>query len=362
MAFFMHDLFSKVEITMYNPITTAQDALSKVNNLIPKDILDLSKYRKNSHKFPAMNQNKSMFAYKSKTEIDNLLDLPVAYVNSIEHQSKEIIQDLTAVLVFLRDKHQLLLSPSTYLYYLDQLQNIRKLTVDEQLKAYSKGYAKVALPLCNDISDDKLLEVVNSPAYRRLAMSNEQSLSPNGDSVDDVFKVLVAPYIDHLKYLEKMDTQENDLARLVSYKAENKRISHKVYHYLYLSDDIAINLNTISLSIIKKELCNVDFIEVTGTIESSSSSLSDCSFVNCRINDSYFDGVDFHKTSIERTVFTDTRFSDTDFAGLTNTESAIFINCNICASKVLDCKALFIDCEFIECETANLNIVNRQDA
>lgn len=313
--------------------------LRQLPNLAANELIGLLDYLSSERKANKVNLD-TVFSNKSKEQIIEMIVLGSdGNDGTWGEKGRYLISLLTDLLSFYRDCEEVILSPSLYLQFLE-LEKLQELAND---KAYNKEHEALLQPLREFIS----------------TMTRD---SKGEEHTNERFGYIAMQLVKNLTYLESIKVPKSMANRVAIQKAWHMRIANADYSYTHISQDKLLDLKDNGIALIYKHIKQSSFLGAVGSIESQHTIFEDCNFKSAKLHHSSFEWTTFINTSIEKATFNDCRIFDVDFAGMTDTDSAVFINCRLCLCKILDCKALFIDCDFDECELADdLRIINNKD-
>lgn len=324
---------------IYNTAKNIYAKLSQMPSMAANELSGLLTYLSSEREANKANLE-TVFSYKSKEQIIEMIVLGSDnHADTWGEKGRHLIALLTDILSFYRDQDEVILTPSLYLQYLD-------------LK--------------------KLQELVN---YKRSSQQHEALLHPlreflyamtrgsKGDEhTDERFSSITMQLIKNLTYLESINVPKSMANRAAIQKTRHLRIANADYSFTHISQNRLLDLKDDAIALVYKHIKQSSFLGVVGSIDAQYTIFEDCNFKRAKLHHSSFEWTKFINTSIEKATFNDCRIFDVDFAGMTDTDSAVFINCQFCLCKILDCKALFIDCDFDECELSDdLRIINNKD-
>lgn len=313
--------------------------LRQLPNLAANELIGLLDYLSSEREANKVNLD-TVFSNKSKEQIVEMIVLG-SDINDDTwgEKGRYLISLLTDILVFYRDRDKVILSPSLYLQYLE----LNKLQELANHHAYNKEH-------------DELLHALREFLY---GMTRD---SKSEEHTNEQFGFIVMQLIRNLTHLESIKVPNSMANRVAIQKAWHMRIANADYSFTHISQDRLLDLVHNGIALVYKHIKQSSFLGAVGSIDAQYTVFEDCNFKNAKFYHSSFEWTKFIDSSIEKATFNDCRIFDVDFAGMTDTDSAVFINCRLCLCKILDCKALFIDCDFDECELADdLRIINNKD-
>ena len=313
--------------------------LRQLPNLAANELIGLLNYLSSEREANKVNLD-TVFSHKSKEQIIEMIVLGSDINDGTwGEKGRHLISLLTDLLSFHQEQDEVILSPSLYLQYLE----LNKLQELSNYKAYNKEH-------------DELLHALREFLY---VMTRD---SKSEEHTNEQFGFIVMQLIRNLTHLESIKVPKSMANRVAIQKAWHMRIANADYSYTHISQDRLLDLVHNGIALVYKHIKQSSFLGAVGSIDAQYTIFEDCDFKNAKFYHSSFEWTTFINTSIEKATFNDCRIFDVDFAGMTNTDSAVFINCRLCLCKILDCKALFIDCDFDECELADdLRIINNED-
>lgn len=314
--------------------------LRQLPNLAANELIGLLDYLSSERKANKVNLD-TVFSNKSKEQIVEMIVLGSDINDGTwGEKGRHLISLLTDLLSFHRDCEEVILSPSLYLQFLE-LKKLKELAND---KAYNKEHEALLQPL------REFLYVMTRD-------------SKSEEHTNEQFGFIVMQLIRNLTHLESIKVPNSMANRVAIQKAWHIRIANADYSYTHISQDRLLDLVHNGITLVYKHIKQSSFLGAVGSIDAQYTVFEDCDFKNAKFYHSSFEWTKFIDSSIEKATFNDCRIFDVDFAGMTDTDSAVFINCRLCLCKILDCKALFIDCDFDECELADdLRIINNKDS
>lgn len=324
---------------IYNTAKNTYAKLSQLPSMAANELSGLLTYLSSEREASKANLE-TVFSYKSKEQIIEMIVLGSDnHANSWGEKGRHLISLLTDILVFYRDRDKVILSPSLYLQFLE----LKKLQELSNYKAYNKEH-------------DELLHALREFLYGMTKNSKGE------ECTDEQFGFIAMQLIRNLTYLESIKVPNSMANRVAIQKAWHMRIANADYSFTHISQDHLLDLVHNGIALIYKHIKQSSFLGVVAAIDAQHTIFEDCNFKRAKLHHSSFEWTKFINTSIEKATFNDCRIFDVDFAGMTDTDSAVFINCQFCLCKILDCKALFIDCDFDECELSDdLRIINNKD-
>lgn len=313
--------------------------LCQLPNVAANELIGLLNYLSSEREANKVNLD-TVFSHKSKEQIIEMIVLGSDINDGTwGEKGRHLISLLTDLLSFHQEQDEVILSPSLYLQYLE----LNKLQELSNYKAYNKEH-------------DELLHALREFLY---VMTRD---SKSEEHTNEQFGFIVMQLIRNLTHLESIKVPKSMANRVAIQKAWHMRIANADYSYTHISQDRLLDLVHNGIALVYKHIKQSSFLGAVGSIDAQYTIFEDCDFKNAKFYHSSFEWTTFINTSIEKATFNDCRIFDVDFAGMTNTDSAVFINCRLCLCKILDCKALFIDCDFDECELADdLRIINNTD-
>lgn len=324
---------------IYNTAKNTYAKLSQLPSMAANELSGLLTYLSSEREASKANLE-TVFSYKSKEQIIEMIVLGSDnHANSWGEKGRHLISLLTDILVFYRDRDKVILSPSLYLQFLE----LKKLQELSNYKAYNKEH-------------DELLHALREFLYGMTKNSKGE------ECTDEQFGFIAMQLIKNLTYLESIKVPNSMANRVAIQKAWHMRIANADYSFTHISQDHLLDLVHNGIALIYKHIKQSSFLGVVAAIDAQHTIFEDCNFKRAKLHHSSFEWTKFINTSIEKATFNDCRIFDVDFAGMTDTDSAVFINCQFCLCKILDCKALFVDCDFDECELSDdLRIINNKD-
>lgn len=313
--------------------------LSHLQNIAAKELASLAKYLSSEREMNNPNIE-TVFSNKSKKQIVEMILLGAdSSGGNWGDKARQLVVLLTDVLVFYRNRGEVVLSPSLYLQYLD-LKNLQTLV---DFEPSNQEYEALLKPLREFLY-----------AITRSSKSEEYTNEQIG--------FITMQLISNLSYLESIKVPKSLANRLSIQKARHMRIAHADYSYTHISQERLIDLKDNGIALIYKNIKQSSFLGAVGSIDAQHTTFEDCDFSKAKFHHSAFVWTTFINTSIKQTTFNQCRFFDVDFDGMTDSDSAVFIRCQICLCNILDSKALFIDCDFQDCEQADdLRIINNKE-
>lgn len=313
--------------------------LRQLPNLAANELIGLLDYLSSEREANKVNLD-TVFSNKSKEQIIEMIVLGADdRADTWGEKGRYLISILTDLLIFHRDRDEVILSPSLYLQYLE-LNKLQELT---NSGGYNKEHEELLQPLREFLS----------------AMVRD---SKGKEHTNERFGYIAMQLVKNLTYLESIKVPKSMANRVAIQKAWHMRIANADYSYTHISQDKLLDLKDNGIALIYKHIKQSSFLGAVGSIESQHTVFEDCNFKSAKFHHSSFEWTTFINSSIEKATFNDCRIFDVDFTGMTDTDSAVFINCRLCLCKILDCKALFIDCDFDECELGDdLRIINNKD-
>lgn len=313
--------------------------LCQLPNVAANELIGFLDYLSSERKANKVNIE-TVFSHKSKEQIIEMIVLGSDNrANSWGEKGRHLISLLTDILSFHRDRDEVILSPSIYL----QLLELEKLQELANRKAYNKEH-------------EALLQPLREFLYG-MAKNNKGE-----ECTDEQFGFIAMQLIRNLTYLESINVPNSMANRVAIQKSRHMRIANADYSYTHISQDRLLDLVHNGIALVYKHIRQSSFLGVVASIDAQHTIFEDCNFKSAKFHHSSFEWTTFINTSIKKATFNDCKIFDVDFAGMTDTDSAVFINCRICLCKILDSKALFIDCHFDECELGDdLRIINNTD-
>lgn len=292
----------------------------------------------------------TVFSGKNKQEIIDLIGVS----NDASDNSKqdniggELIVLLTDLFFYYKRQDEVAITPSLYLQYL----NFKTI---EELVATKPQVKEVAL----------ILARIRSLMYHIIKQGEHQTTESEKVSTSDVFLRISLPAITRLKKLEGIKsfgaikaTSDGASNRLSTQKTGNRRIALADYSYTRIGKRQITDIRNDDFDLLFKHFKKSTFLGAAGLIDAQHAVFEDCILDKANFYRSWFEGTKFINTSIKNTKFADSKFHDVDFKGLNNSESAVFVNCRFHACGMVGCKALFVDCDFDDCEDEGLRIIN----
>lgn len=314
--------------------------LCQLPNVAANELIGFLDYLSSERKANKVNIE-TVFSHKSKEQIIEMIVLGSDNrANSWGEKGRHLISLLTDILSFHRDRDEVILSPSIYL----QLLELEKLQELANRKAYNKEH-------------EALLQPLREFLYG-MAKNNKGE-----ECTDEQFGFIAMQLIRNLTYLESINVPNSMANRVAIQKSRHMRIANADYSFTHISQDHLLDLVHNGIALVYKHIRQSSFLGVVASIDAQHTIFEDCNFKSAKFHHSSFEWTTFINTSIKKATFNDCKIFDVDFAGMTDTDSAVFINCRLCLCKILDCKALFIDCDFDECEMGDdLRIINNKDS
>ena len=232
---------------------------------------------------------------------------------SITSMSYKTVALLTDLFFYYKRQGEVLITPSLYLQYLD-FKTLEKLvdtkTEDKELEA--------------------ILLAMRGLMYNIIQKSVEETTETGIVSPSDVFLSLSLPVITGLKRMEILSAPNDKPNRFSAQKRGNHRISNADYSRIRIRNEDATLLGDDGLTFVYKYLRRSTFLGAAGSIDVQYTVFEDCILDKATLHHSRFDWTKFINTSIDQTIFSDSKFFDIDFKGFNNSESAVFVNCNFC--------------------------------
>lgn len=313
--------------------------LCQLPNVAANELIGFLDYLSSERKANKVNIE-TVFSHKSKEQIIEMIVLGSDNrADTWGEKGRHLISLLTDLLSFYTDRDEVILSPSLYLQFLE----LKKLQELANYKAYNKEHEALLQPL-------------------REFLYGMAKNSKGEECTDEQFGFIAMQLIRNLTYLESINVPNSMANRIAIQKSWHMRIANADYSYTHISQDRLLDLVHNGITLVYKHIRQSSFLGVVASIDAQHTIFEDCNFKSAKFHHSSFEWTTFINTSIKKATFNDCKIFDVDFAGMTNTDSAVFINCRLCLCKILDCKALFIDCDFDECELADdLRIINNED-
>ena len=313
--------------------------LRQLPNLAANELIGLLDYLSSEREANKVNLD-TVFSNKSKEQIIEMIVLGSDINDGTwGEKGRYLISLLTDILGFYRDRDEVILSPSLYLQYLE----LNKLQELANRSGYNKEHEELLQPLREFLS----------------VMGKD---SKSDEHTNEQFGFIVMQLIRNLTHLESIKVPNSKANRVAIQKSRHMRIANADYSYTHISQDRLLDLVHNGIGLVYKHIKQSSFLGAVGSIDAQYTVFENCDFKNAKFYHSSFEWTKFIDSSIEKATFNDCRIFDVDFAGMTDTDSAVFINCRLCLCKILDCKAIFIDCDFDECELADdLRIINNKD-
>lgn len=320
-----------------NALATAKSKLTRLRAHVSNELDSLDEHLTTKRQERAAD-HQTIFTDKSVEDIADMIVLSDGKDLASKARGHELITLLGAYLFYLRDQDRAILTPSLYIQYMD----LKKLIEIAQYEGSSERYDKVAKPI--------------SAFLRGLTSGKE-------DYLDGVkrFEATTLPIIEHLKFLEKVHVAKSTAHSAAIRKTYNLRLAHADFHYVNLSRYGIKHIDSATVDLVYKHILDTKFTVVMGSIDAQYTIIERCSFTKCMFSNSKFEWTTFIDTSIKETTFHFSKFFDIDFAGMKDSEDAVFVNCRFCLCKMTTSKATFINCTFDQCETEGIRIINTQD-
>lgn len=323
---------------IYTKAVNTYEKLSQLQNTVSRELASLLEHISAGLKVNSSN-TETVFSNKSKKQIVDMITMATESTGGRwGDKSRRLVVLLTDILVYYRDRDEVVLTPSLYLQYLD-LKNLQKLV---DFESSIEKHESLLLPL-----RDFLYSIVRN--------------SKSDEHTNEQFGFITMQLIKNLAYLEAIQVPGSLANRVSIQKSRHMRIAHADYSYTHISYRNLTNLKDDGLMLVYKHIKDSRFSGAVGSIDAQYTVFEDCTLDRAKFHHSSFEWTKFINTSIKRATFIDSKFFDIDFKDLINSESAVFINCRFCLCKMTECKALFIDCDFSDCEKDGLRIINHEE-